>query len=437
MRVLKLVGLLSICFIFAFLIINGCENDKIFNANNTDKERTLKTTFAEADAIVFNVSAACANGESVDVLGSNFGNEIIDAISIVGPNGKIEQHPTGAEWNGDGWGRSISSSPNPFVVETRAYSGIKSIYGVVTGGAWTSGFEYNRGDANRFGEIYFTWYTYFNPVSAGNAGSNGPQWKMIRVNDGFPDGSRANDHPGELYLTGNWNVITNKRTRISASLYCADPRCWRAECEPNNPWCSNDHNMGIWSESEWLDDAYRWVKWEMYLKRSSLDVKNGVFWLKRDGDIIFDAPTVCTHRNMTGYVSDSGATFDTPIDYKWVIWMNYWGNCGSCTAEFFVDDIHMQFDSGIARVELSDSPIWDEQSQREIQKVTSWTDNIISIEVNYGAFELNDIVYLYVIKNDGTVSNGLEVVLHSGIGEPTQGGVDGDKRRPRQVQEPN
>ena len=59
-----------------------------------------------------------------------------------------------------------------------------------------------------------------------------------------------------------------------------------------------------------------------------------------------------------------------------------------------------------ARIEISESPVWDEnkQTHKEIQIPLSWADTKIMVKINKGAFSSNQDLYLYVITDDGKIS---------------------------------
>ena len=82
------------------------------------------------------------------------------------------------------------------------------------------------------------------------------------------------------------------------------------------------------------------------------------------------------------------------------------------------DDFYLDFTQ--ARVEISDSSIWDDTqaTHKEIQLPLKWTDSSITIRVNRGAFQDSQSLYLYVIKEDGTPVNNEGIAL-SKVPAPT------------------
>lgn len=72
--------------------------------------------------------------------------------------------------------------------------------------------------------------------------------------------------------------------------------------------------------------------------------------------------------------------------------------------EIRLDDIFVA--SSPARVELSDSPKWDNGAKRrEIQPIRSWEPGSIEVEVNLGQFNSEDNLYVYIVDGKGNVNS--------------------------------
>ncbi|BCS97087.1 hypothetical protein DSLASN_27190 [Desulfoluna limicola] len=77
--------------------------------------------------------------------------------------------------------------------------------------------------------------------------------------------------------------------------------------------------------------------------------------------------------------------------------------------KFYYDDIYI--DSSWARVEIGDAKIYNECTHREIQYSLKWprlqaaSRDIIKIKVNQNALPYNQIQYLFVIDEDGNISD--------------------------------
>lgn len=77
--------------------------------------------------------------------------------------------------------------------------------------------------------------------------------------------------------------------------------------------------------------------------------------------------------------------------------------------KFFVDDVYV--DRTRARVELGDAATWEDCTQREVQAATAWSNRSISVTVNKGAFADGQDLFLFVVDDNGNVSNGYPVTL--------------------------
>jgi hypothetical protein len=72
----------------------------------------------------------------------------------------------------------------------------------------------------------------------------------------------------------------------------------------------------------------------------------------------------------------------------------------------YVDDVYLS--SNRRRIELANCPNYNQCSIREIQKIISWQDNEIEIEIELRIEQLSkyEDVYLFLIDSDGVVSEG-------------------------------
>ncbi len=89
------------------------------------------------------------------------------------------------------------------------------------------------------------------------------------------------------------------------------------------------------------------------------------------------------------------------------IYQNNWIN-NSSNSSFYIlsDDFFIDFTQ--ARVEISDSSKWDDNSQthKELQIPVLWTDNSITIKVNKGSFDSLRNKFIFVIDKNGNHSKG-------------------------------
>lgn len=85
-----------------------------------------------------------------------------------------------------------------------------------------------------------------------------------------------------------------------------------------------------------------------------------------------------------------------------------WSKCPPYTDDHFVNYTQ-------ARVELCDSPVYGlAQVHAEIQLPKAWSASSISIDVNQGQFKDGDRAYLFVVDQNGHVSQGHEVTIGEG-----------------------
>lgn len=89
---------------------------------------------------------------------------------------------------------------------------------------------------------------------------------------------------------------------------------------------------------------------------------------------------------------------------------------GGTASMLYYDDIYI--DNSWARIEIGDNPEYDKSTLREIQVLDSWSDNSISFRVHQGLLKNNDQAYVFVVDENGKVSNGFPIVI-SGEGGPS------------------
>ena len=111
-----------------------------------------------------------------------------------------------------------------------------------------------------------------------------------------------------------------------------------------------------------------------------------------------------------------GKNQPSPEDVNNLIYISFIGyidNTSDASFSLQTDDHFVDFT--MARVEISDSPVWDDEVQihKEIQLPISWTDSSIEIEANLSSFPAAAELYLYIVDSTGAVSAGF---LLSGVG---------------------
>ena len=128
-----------------------------------------------------------------------------------------------------------------------------------------------------------------------------------------------------------------------------------------------------------------------------------VFWL--DGKLLSDSSQSGT---MCSFL------YPNPEDVQklgLISFMGYMANKTDIPFYINTDDFYLDFT--LARVEVSDSPVWDEAkaTHKEIQVPTAWADNSITVKVNRGSWGNDQNLYLYVINSDGVPVNTVGYML--------------------------
>jgi len=145
-----------------------------------------------------------------------------------------------------------------------------------------------------------------------------------------------------------------------------------------------------------------WHRVDMYLQLSDRDTANG-----RASFVVDNVPIPeWESADLTTYETGASGTMMDSILLPFLI-----KNATNASYEVYVDNVY--FDNTQARVEIGDSPVFADCTNREIQIPTAWSDDGRSVEVvvKQGAFQAGDSVYLFVVGADGNVSDGFPVTV--------------------------
>jgi len=164
-----------------------------------------------------------------------------------------------------------------------------------------------------------------------------------------------------------------------------------------------------WGSTAINSIANRWIRFDVWLVQSSVNVKDGKF-------------QVFVHNPDSG----SPVVLDLQINpAKTRTTSNTWGSLflqtyssidGGTSQTVYIDDFYL--DSTQARVEICDKSTWASKTHCEIQIPTSWSASSITFNVNSGSFATLNGAFLYVVDKDGGVnSNGY--VIGSSSPPPT------------------
>ena len=319
------------------------------------------------------------DGELVTINGANFGFKEGYTEFLGGKTGHIETTAPGKDVDFGSWriadGNGTDSAA--FIVTEGARSGSH---------AWRIESDYNGSVRYDFGsdipentDIFISWWVKFDvpeePIG---------QWKMFRLS-----------HHNDIQDSGTEMVMFNWFAGSGDQLIVRPDRC-------------AEGNKAI----SYYGGAYpntpgEWVRIDQYVRTSTQGQKNGYSETTLLSDII--TTSQWNNSGDTEPQYPSIYTYNSDMRYRWFIWQNYRGN-GLDQLTVMMDDIYIQVGS-VARVELGNKPIFEEANVREIQRVKSWDQFRIEIELNQGAFKAGDTAYLFVVDEFGHHGEGFEVTI--------------------------
>lgn len=165
-----------------------------------------------------------------------------------------------------------------------------------------------------------------------------------------------------------------------------------------------DHPLGA-------DIENTWERMEFYVEANTPGVANGVgqVWIQHGGV----GNTFTQHVNeidMEYY--NSGCT----REWMYVTFGNYVAPITGAYYYHYFDDVYIN--NSRTRVELGDSSVWALCTHREIQPPVVWNSGQVQITLNTGSFS-NGYAYLYIIDDDGVVSNSYAIILGTDPGDET------------------
>jgi hypothetical protein len=163
--------------------------------------------------------------------------------------------------------------------------------------------------------------------------------------------------------------------------------------------------------------ATAWQRFEIFMRDTP---GNDLIEVHIDGVMAFrrgsNLPSV--HRDVEGSTSNERQ--------QWVA--TPWGGEGhSIDFGHMVDGAFFGFsdtfvDFTRARVELSDQPTWVLARHKEIQVPMQWTSTRTTVQLNRGAFQVGQTVYVYVVDSNGNVNPvGFPYVIGGGGGSSSSG----------------
>ncbi len=380
--------------------------------------------------VIASISGTPAHGETIQLQGSRFGSHTLD---IEWTGDWIEAQPVGT--NPDtkpGWSHVYSlQGIRDHISTNRAWSGSKSIDVSIDQTLDPYSHESTLGyEHAAFDKIYATWWTYVQPTAFTLNGGEYTQLKYAYVT--------CHDCNGGAVLQAVTNSVMNliRYTKTDETLaeFGYENNTW-VDCPGVQTPLYDTFAMaegvgyslptlGYWKRAinrgadnwntvrNYAPSNGQWNRNEWYSYRGSApDVPDGEleFAVVKPGQGRF------VGHQTRGVVLQTDRTDcrSEPTDWRRFVFMLFFDDAGvgdrveKCTIN--IDDVYMQFGTQ-ARVEMGDSQEYSACTKLEIQIPTQWSRDSISLKVNRPAsFALAQTAYLFVVRDDGTVSSGYPI----------------------------
>ena len=244
----------------------------------------------------------------------------------------------------------------------------------------------------------------------------------------FPS-EQTSDKPSELYITvvrynhyygglcENFKVLILEGP--GADFY---PQLWEQlfpdqskgvlqakECTPDfscNEFCTGSGefiillNQWLGSTVDWPLD--QWHRTEHLIVNSDVDTENGAYYYWRDCQLYsnYTVENQCWHMPRTHN-----------CDWRRLWFPRYFRRRNNAHNLIWNDYVYI--DTTRARVEIGDNQTWENCTHREIQIPVYWRSpsgrGEIQVQFNQGSFGSGEIVYLFVVNEDGEVTPGYPI----------------------------
>ena len=170
----------------------------------------------------------------------------------------------------------------------------------------------------------------------------------------------------------------------------------------------------------------QWYQYAIEYQDSDLNTANGhiVGW-KSDPDGVL-AINKNTTLNGVATQTDSSTGVITTLNIGFL-------QVNTEETYFYFDDIYI--DNSWARVEIGDNSDYDSCTHREMQIPISWDTDEITITFNKGSFENNSTAYLFVVDENGAISDGRTITVGSASTTRYYLDADGDGYSPGDYQD--
>ncbi len=315
--------------------------------------------------IISDLSGVIDNGESIVIIGSDFG---------------IKENPAPLRYDdfaggtiGDsvqGWSHSTSHSRPPVYSDDMIRTDDNAVKCLFDDGQYLSSFGVRSDDA--LPKVYIdAWYAY---SPAPNASRN---HKIFRLYSGGTSG-----YPN-LYFSH--------------------------ECNPSSSGRVGQDGVGHgnyidWNGYGWEEADLTWLHIQGYFEESIIDTDNGLAQLQ------------INHQMITDEQSWRTKTSSNPESWHSVWFGNYLGHgssssCPSSTGASYTywDDVYL--DTTQARVEIGNHEDYSQCTHREIQIPSEWSADSVTISGHMGTFENGDTAYIFLVDEDGGISDGFGPIV--------------------------
>lgn len=344
-------------FSFSFTVtdnVGAIHSDSIsINVRNTNPPPTTAPSISS-------VTGNLNHGSSATISGSGFGNKS-NAAPVKWDN--FESGILGAALSTNGWVH-YSSNTSPLFSNTRSYSGNQSAHTDMPMAAD----NFNTAGLRNLNTLQLYLSCQFRWERIAGSYADGPFIKLLR----------ANANPDFYHSRPRFYSTHRLRTPEHESGYSPDQTI---SPEPNDIQITGTHNL---IESQWN-------RLEVYYKYSDpAGAANGALqtWVNLGLNANYTAVVTRANDSVSG---------TRVIDNFLLPFMA--DRLQNVHLRLYVDDVYV--DTTQARVEIGNSPTWDDCTQREIQIPSSWSATSITVTINRGSSSPGSQVYLYVVDADG------------------------------------
>jgi hypothetical protein len=342
----------------------------------------LFATQVIAAPVISTGSGVAANGNSYTISGSTFGTKTTAAPLLFET---FEDGTDNTELGNSKW-IDTDTNKNGWYDNTRAYSGSLSAFNDVgTGAEYDLEFGTSYTNFTPCDNVYISYKYYFNADLI--TGTVYSAQKLSRSNT--EDAIVAHySGPGSMEIA--CNGIGETEASYGTGLFFA-----------YDPGDGGGFNIDYFTEPIPQD---QWVHIEMYKENSDAGVANGSYYATMVGIDTVSASSLVTMA--------SGQDFQQK-DFLLGLMCANLEERGTALMEMWIDDVVI--DNTESRVVLGNDSVYANCTVLDYQPQTAHSATDITITFNQGQFTVGQTAYLYVIDENGLVSNSLAVEIGAGV----------------------